>query len=536
MKSPASQAAGLRRRAQARLKARPVARSPQSAAKAARLQHELEVRQIELELQQEDLLAAFTESETVRELYTGLFDYLPVGCFNLAPNGTITLVNLTGARLVGVPRARLLGSRFQFLVAETDRGAVADFLDSVLAGGSPRSVELTLARVAQPPLAVHLEGTHLAERTGCRVVMLDISARRAADEKLRVSDAALKAVSQGVLITGPDQLILSANAAFQTITGYDESAILGRNCRFLQGPLTDRTTVSAMRAALRQPVEFTGEILNYRQDGTPFWNQVTISPVLDGHGRLTHFVGITRDVSAQKHAQEALRASREQLRNFARRLQVIREAERTNVAREIHEALAQELTRLKMDLAWLNRRLIQTVTEPTRQAIRRKLDSMIELSNATFESVLKLATSLRPVVLDSLGLGPAIEWLVEDFQTRTGIAGQARVAKHLPVLDPASATALFRIVQESLTNVIRHAAARHVTVTLAVREAQLSLTVQDDGRGITPEQLADPMSIGLLGLKEHAAVLGGMAHIGPAPDGGTMVRVTTPLPAKPSKT
>ena len=142
----------------------------------------------------------------------------------------------------------------------------------------------------------------------------DIAGRKQAEAALRVSHVALKSISQGVIITGPDQSILSTNVPFMAITGYVESDILGHNCKFLQGPLTDPQAVEAIRVALRSHTVFDGEILNYRKDGTPFWNALTISPVFDAQGALTQFIGVTRDITARRHAEQVRRESELQLR------------------------------------------------------------------------------------------------------------------------------------------------------------------------------------------------------------------------------
>ncbi|MQY50246.1 sensor domain-containing protein [Rhodocyclus gracilis] len=145
------------------------------------------------------------------------------------------------------------------------------------------------------------------EVLGFFVLVTDITAVKLHQEQLRLSDAALKAVSQGVVITSHDQRILTANEAFLEITGYARDEVIGRNCRFLQGPLTDPRSIDAIRAALDRGEEFSGEILNYRQDGSVFWNDLSISPVLDEQGRLNHFIGITRDVTGRKCAENELR-------------------------------------------------------------------------------------------------------------------------------------------------------------------------------------------------------------------------------------
>ena len=139
------------------------------------------------------------------------------------------------------------------------------------------------------------------------VVHENITERRKAEENLKVSDLALKSISQGVIITDANRLILSSNAAFSTITGYSIPEILGRNCKFLQGPLTDPQTVEAIRTALKNATHFSGEILNYRKDGNTFWNELTISPLWNEQGKLSHFVGVTRDITDRKWAEQVVR-------------------------------------------------------------------------------------------------------------------------------------------------------------------------------------------------------------------------------------
>ncbi|WP_414661463.1 PAS domain S-box protein [Horticoccus sp. 23ND18S-11] len=477
------------------------------------------------------------------ELYRNLTAQLQVGVVIHAPDTSIILSNPKAAELLGMSDDQLRGRSSidpAWNVVRTDGtpfpGTEHPVAVAIATRRPVRDVEMGVFR---PPtqdrvwLLVNADPQFNPDGSIRQVIVsfADITARKQAEGQLRVNDVVLRAVSQGVFITSPDRQIVSVNDAFVAITGYAKTEIAGKDCHFLQGPLTDPRTVSAINLALRHAVEFSGEIYNYRKDGTAFWNEFTFSPVRDEHGQLTHYIGVTRDITERKRAEDILRASREQLRAFAQRLQVIREEERTRIAREIHDVLAQELTRLKLDLAWLGRRIAHPVDEGTRTELAQKLSSMIELADVTLESVQTLATDLRPVVLDSLGLGPALEWLAEDFQRRTGIPCTAGVAAALPPVERAQATALFRIVQESLTNVIRHAAAKRVEVTLASEHGRLRLEVRDDGRGITPEELENPKSIGLLGMRERAALLGGETEIAPAPGGGTVVRVTTPLAA-----
>ncbi|MFW6115661.1 MAG: PAS domain-containing protein, partial [Chloroflexota bacterium] len=214
----------------------------------------------------------------------------------------------------------------------------------------------------------------------------------------------------------------------------------------------------------------------------------------------------------------AERAARQQLRRLAGYLQDALEQERTHIAREIHDELGQMMTALKMDLSWLADRLPRDMPELLRRARRMSgaLDSCLQ-------AVRRVSTELRPGVLDDLGLPAAIEWQAEEFTERTGIRCQLHLDQAGESLDRPRATALFRILQEALTNVSRHADASQVRIRLQVDPDTATLTVQDDGRGVTPEQLADSQSLGLIGMQERARALGGDVSFEGCPDEGTTV-------------
>jgi signal transduction histidine kinase len=236
-----------------------------------------------------------------------------------------------------------------------------------------------------------------------------------------------------------------------------------------------------------------------------------------------------RSQGGRPGAQEGCRASREDLRALAARIQAAREEERTRAAREIHDVLAQELTGLKMEVAWLSRQL----TEPTESwkppVLQQKLGSIQGLIDTAIRSVQRIAADLRPAVLDSLGLCAATEWVAGEFQKRTEIRCEALVRNHDAELDRDRATALFRILQESLTNISRHAQATKVGIRLWQEAGEVALTVFDNGRGIAPEALKDARSLGLLGMRERAALLGGQCTIRPQAGGGTLVEARLPI-------
>ncbi|MCI0697633.1 GAF domain-containing sensor histidine kinase [candidate division KSB1 bacterium] len=231
----------------------------------------------------------------------------------------------------------------------------------------------------------------------------------------------------------------------------------------------------------------------------------------------------------RNRAEKELKFSREQLRNLAAHLQSAREAERTHLAREIHDELGQYLTGLKMDVASLEELINQPRAEDERSSLLHKVHAMSQLLDTTVQSVRKIASELRPAVLDSLGLLAAIEWQAEEFQRRTGIRCESFLTAEKVKLDRDGATAVFRILQESLTNIMRHANANRVTITFEQETGHYLMEIKDDGEGIQANDLDKSSSLGVLGMKERAHLFGGSVSIHGEPGKGTTVVVKIPL-------
>ncbi|UCG11191.1 MAG: HAMP domain-containing protein [Deltaproteobacteria bacterium] len=223
-------------------------------------------------------------------------------------------------------------------------------------------------------------------------------------------------------------------------------------------------------------------------------------------------------------AEEDIKSSREQLRYLSAHLQSVREKERALLAREIHDEFGQALTALKMDLSWLDKRL------PMEQAaILGKIKSMSKLIDATIHTVQRLSADLRPGILDDLGLAAAIEWQAEEFQNRTGIQCEVALSPHESLLSRDLTTVIFRVFQETLTNIIRHAKATKVEISLKGTSEKIVLAVKDNGRGITEQEINGPRSFGLIGMRERVALVGGEVYINGVPDKGTQITVSIPL-------
>ena len=226
-----------------------------------------------------------------------------------------------------------------------------------------------------------------------------------------------------------------------------------------------------------------------------------------------------------KRAEEKISKSRERLRNLSGRLQSLLEEERTRISREIHDELGQALTAMKLDLSLIRRKLLSDGLADQSAKVHE-----IELgATRIIRSVRKIATDLRPGILDELGVVAAIKWMAKNFQTRTGIICKVAVQGADKISDTTRSTAIFRIVQEALTNVMRHAAASQVNVILERKDDTLLVEVRDNGIGIKEGRIFDSKSLGLTGIRERVLLLGGEAVISGKPGEGTVVRVTLPM-------
>ncbi len=265
-----------------------------------------------------------------------------------------------------------------------------------------------------------------------------------------------------------------------------------------------------------------------RADGHRMWLRWAVHPWRDAYGAIGGIIISTADITPYKQSEAELEKSLEQVRSLATHLQDVREEERKRIARELHDELGQALASLKYDLAWLERQALSAPGAKV-QPLKKKIRTMSRLIDATIQIGRKIASELRPRVLDDLGLIAALRWQAHDFQTRTGIPCElVTLMEDLP-LEAGRATAAFRICQEALTNVLRHAQAKAVTIRLQVENNCLRLEVQDDGRGITPHDIQRAGSLGLLGMKERVLPYGGTIDIVGQVGKGTTITVLLPL-------
>jgi PAS domain S-box-containing protein len=245
-------------------------------------------------------------------------------------------------------------------------------------------------------------------------------------------------------------------------------------------------------------------------------------PIHDAAGKIVAVEGLARDVTDRVDAQRRLRRSQQQLRYLARRLQTAREEERTSIARELHDELGQNLTAIKLELDRAVALFRRDQLEP--KAVDR-LQSLVGLVEIGISTVKRIATDLRPPTLDYLGLADAIRWEAVAFKARTGLRCRVRAETEGRLLQPDQQVVIFRIFEEALTNVVRHAKASAVDVILSERADVFELQVRDNGRGISTADAENPHAIGLLGMRERAALIGGTFEITGRRGKGTLVRV-----------
>jgi len=261
-----------------------------------------------------------------------------------------------------------------------------------------------------------------------------------------------------------------------------------------------------------------------RSEQPLFWGEICASRIKLQGMRDDLLLVLSADVTERKQAEQALWGSREELRSLAAHLVSVRENERTAVAREIHDELGQSLTALKYDLSLLGKRLPAQAP-----GVASRIASMGELVDATIGTVQRICSELRPRLLDDLGLAAAIEWQIQQFIARTGIPCHMHIDLEGVNLDQECSTALYRILQEALTNILRHAGATEIDLSLTYRDGEVLMVVADNGRGITAQECGGQQAFGMMGMRERARMCDGSVTITGVTGKGTTIEVSLPV-------
>lgn len=362
-----------------------------------------------------------------------------------------------------------------------------------------------------------------------RALRRQIQERRRVEAKLRESEARFRSAFDhaaiGMSVVTPEFRFQKVNRALCEMLGYTRDELLTMTFQDVTHPEDRDIGRDLTQSALAGEVDsFRLEKRYIHKLGPVRWALLAASVVRDGDGKPLYLVSQQRDITERKRAEEKLRTSHEELRRLSGHLVSAREEERKQIAREIHDELGQALTALKFDLSWMEEELA-----PDQKALSEHVQGMSNLVDETIRSLRNILTALRPAVLDDLGLAAAVEWQAQEFQDRTKITCNFDFGAHEVDLGQERATAVFRIFQETLTNVARHAEATQVDISLKEDAGNLVLSVQDNGKGIEESQAGGFNTFGILGMRERAMLLGGQVEIRGAPGRGTVVSLRVPL-------
>jgi PAS domain S-box-containing protein len=356
---------------------------------------------------------------------------------------------------------------------------------------------------------------------------------RLAKEEARESEARFRSVfesaTDAIVLSDSEGRIVEWNDRAKALFGYTAEEAIGQLLTLLMPERYRRQHEHGIERAREHSdhsmVGRTLELRGLHKNGSEFPIELSIGSWNSGRG--TYYSGMIRDITDRKASEDRLRDSYERLRALSSRFETVREEERAAIAREIHDFLGQALTAIRFDLAWLKNRVMSGKTPP--YVLADRIDGMVESVGGTIDRVRKISAELRPGVLDELGLVAALEGHAREFASRTGI--RCRVQSYLSdeSHDPNDAIALFRIVQESLTNIARYAGAKEAEIRIRGGGGNpLVVEVRDDGRGITEDEVLSDLSLGILGMRERAHAAGGTLEITGVPGRGTTVTVRVP--------
>ena len=474
------------------------------------------------------------ELKTQKEILQKIFDHIPVMINFVDDDGRIKLVNREWERTLGwtldeIQRQDL--DIFGECYPDPEyRQKVLDFVAKSSGEWTNFKPRLRDGRVIDTNWTV----VRLSDGTSIGMGR-DITDRQRADEALRESEERFRQIAENIRelfwIKTPDfKQVLYLSPSYEIFTGRDRETRSREEGvdSFLEMiyPEDRPRMAEIIQRADRQEFEIEFRII--MPDGSLRWIHDRGFPIRDYSGQVYRIAGIARNVTDRKLAEERLKATGEQLRALSASLQSAREEERTRIAREIHDELGSSLTGLKWDLEGLAKSLSGPVEQSQLAALRERTASMTRLTDTIIHTVRRIASDLRPSILDDIGLVDAIEWQAQQFQARTGIACHSGRTLETAHLNKEQSTAVFRIFQETLTNVLRHAQATRVDIAMREQEGMFFLRVVDNGRGITADEKSDQLSLGLLGMQERAHLVGGKVDIGRMKPNGTVVTVEVP--------
>jgi PAS domain S-box-containing protein len=367
-----------------------------------------------------------------------------------------------------------------------------------------------------------------------RGVKVDITAHKHAEEALRESEERFSKAFRSSPVTNviarlADDRFLDVNDAFQQMFGYERSEVIDQTALDL-GLWVNPQERQRLGQILREGRAVRDYETRARTKSGDILNVLLFMELIELGGEQC-VLATAYDITARKQAEQRLRTTTEQLRALSTRIQSAREEEATRIAREIHDELGSSLTGLRWDLESLDNTVFQAGDPQRSQGLRENIASMMRMTTDILTTVRRISSELRPTVLDDLGLSAAIESQAQQFQTRTGLICHYECKLEDSRLNTEQSTAIFRILQEALTNVLRHAQATKVDIVAEERSCECVFIIRDNGRGITAVEAAAEGSLGLLGMRERAHLAGGTIEISGVEKYGTTVIIRVPTPS-----
>ncbi len=470
--------------------------------------------------------------------YRDIFENAGEGIFQSTPEGRFIAANPALARMQGFASPEELirsrkdialqvyvdpTGREQFKRLLEEQGAVRGFEHEVFRKDGSRmwtSVNARTVRDEQGAIQYY-EGT-----------AQDITDRKRAEAALRESEERYRELFENAkdatYVHDLSGRYTSVNRAAEKLSGYTRAEILGKSFFHFVPPEQIANISEHLCRKLADEGETSYEAEVIRKDGRRISIEVN-SHLIFENGVAVAVQGTARDITERKAAEEKLKATSEQLRALSARLQSAREEEGTRIAREIHDELGSVMTSLKWDLEGTERILASPMDPSQLAALRERLRALMNLSDLAISSIRRISSELRPSVLDDLGLAAAIEWQAQQFQARTGIICDCDCSLENVELGEEQATAVFRILQEALTNVLRHAQATRVDIKINKDNRSFTLSISDNGKGITESEKSEQQSLGILGMRERAHLIGGEIDIKGVEGKGTVVIVRVPI-------
>ena len=450
----------------------------------------------------------------------------------------VLLFNKAAETIFGWPRNAVLGQPLEMLIPQRFRAAHADHIARFEQTGATSrrmggQTVLTGLRANGVEFPLEASISQLREGDGMvfTVILRDVSAKARTEHLLARSEARLRDIldsaMDAIVTIDANQHIVIFNAAAEHMFGCPAREAIGAPLDWFipqqyRGAHAAHVRGFGSAASSGRRMGALRVLKGLRRNGEEFPLEASISHTSDGDA--IYYTVLLRDVTERDNAIAALTRSREELREFAAAASSVREQEKGRIARELHDELAQALTALKMDLNWAAARVAGRDG-----VLLTKIAAMQTMLDGTVAATRRIAADLRPLMLDDLGLVPAAQWLVQGFRERSGIACEIDVTPPGLELDEPYATAVFRILQESLTNAARHAHASLVRIGLHADAHDVTLTVHDNGRGFATGDPRKLDSYGLMGLRERVLMLAGEVGIESAPGSGTRIAVRIPL-------